>query len=345
MDLSNFPLRLQKAYLRNGIPARYLLAKKLKQAYRKIHSLNIANFSSGNAYLRKLPRFLQARPSFLLSIMLIAVTSCQWISNDEEEIAGVPVARVYDSYLYKNDLEETLPQGMSAKDSTQFVNSYINVWAKNKLMVYKAEYNLPAQAKNFEARIEKYRNDLLKHSYLQRYTRENLDTTVEDSTRLKYYQEHKNDFGLRENILRLRYIIIPEEAPHLEEIRQLFLSNDAADRSKLRNYTLSYAREFGLQDSAWISFARFNDIIPVQVKDQESFLAENSVLEFNKKELLYLVEIRDYKLKGSVAPLAYISEVIKNVVINQRRLALVDRLEKNLIDDAYQKNEFETFKP
>lgn len=277
--------------------------------------------------------------------LVFFLSGCQWITTEEDEASGVPVARVYDSYLYQSDLEQTLPQGLSSRDSAQFVNNYINVWAKNKLMVYKAEYNLPAGQKDFQERIEKYRQDLLKHSYLQRYTQENLDTSVSDSLITSYYQEHKNNFRLRENILRMRYIIIPEEAPHLEEIKQLFLSNDVGDRSQLRKYTLSYAREFALRDSAWISFARFNEIIPVEAMDQSRFLEENSILEFQEKELLYLLEISDYKLKESIAPLPYISEVIKNVVINQRRLALIDRLEQNLMDDAYKKNEFETYAP
>lgn len=282
---------------------------------------------------------------FYLGGFVLFLSGCQWLTTEEDEVSGVPVARVYDSYLYRGDLKNTLPKGLSSQDSAQFVNNYINVWAKNQLMVYKAEYNLSARQKDFEERIEKYRQDLLKHSYLQRYTQENLDTTVHDSVIATYFQEHKNDFRLRENILRMRYIIIPNEAPHLEEIKRLFLSDDAGDQSQLRNYSLSYAREFALQDSAWISFARFSEIIPVEAIDQSGFLEERSVLEFQKKELLYLVEIVDYKLKESVAPLPYISDVIKNVVINQRRLALIDRLEQNLMDDAYKKNEFETYDP
>lgn len=284
------------------------------------------------------------RPIILIgSLFFFLLGGCQYLKSGDQAPKGEEVARVYESYLYQNDLKDVVPPELRGKDSTRFVHNYIKSWAQNMLMVYKAEYNLPESQKHFERQIEQYRNDLLKHAYLEAYTAENLDTTVSDSVIIDYYQRNRDNFLLKENILKLRYLAIPEEAPHLEEIKQLFLSDDDADRAQLRDYSLSYGRSFSLRDTAWIKFARMAELVPVSTFEQEAFLEENSYLELKEKEVLYLVEIMDYRLKGSRAPLSYLKELIRNSVLNRRRLALVDQLEKNLLNDAMDKGEYEKY--
>ena len=284
------------------------------------------------------------RPIILTgSLFFFLLSGCQYLKRGDQSSQGKEVARVYDSYLYQEDLKEVVPAELGGKDSARFVDNFIKSWAQNMLMVYKAEYNLPESQKKFQRQIEQYRNDLLKHAYLEAYTAENLDTTVSDSVILDYYQRNKENFLLKENIVKLRYLVIPEEAPHLEEIKGLFLSDDEADRAQLRDYSLSYGRSFSLRDTAWIKFARMAELVPVATFEQKAFLQENSYLELTEEGLLYLIEIVDYRLKGKRAPLSYLKNLIRNSVLNRRRLALVDQLEKNLLNDALEKGEYEKY--
>ena len=284
------------------------------------------------------------RPIILTgSLFFFLLSGCQYLKRGDQSSQGKEVARVYDSYLYQEDLKEVVPAELGGKDSARFVDNFIKSWAQNMLMVYKAEYNLPESQKKFQRQIEQYRNDLLKHAYLEAYTAENLDTTVSDSVILDYYQRNKENFLLKENIVKLRYLVIPEEAPHLEEIKGLFISDDEADRAQLRDYSLSYGRSFSLRDTAWIKFARMAELVPVATFEQKAFLQENSYLELTEEGLLYLIEIVDYRLKGKRAPLSYLKNLIRNSVLNRRRLALVDQLEKNLLNDALEKDEYEKY--
>lgn len=274
---------------------------------------------------------------------LLAGEGCQYLKSGQEQPQEDAVARVYESYLYRSDLQEVVPSELRGQDSLRFVQNYIKSWAQNMLMVYKAQYNLPEAQKDFQRQIEQYRNDLLKHAYLEEYTAENLDTTVSDSVIKAYYQKHRENFLLKENILKMRYLAIPKEAPHLEEIKRLFLSDDEADQAQLRDYSLSYGRRFSLRDTSWINFTRMAELIPVSTFEQQKFLEENSYLEIDEGEIVYLVEIMEYRLKGKQAPLSYLKDLIRNFVLNRRRLALADELERKLLNDALEKGHYEKY--
>ncbi len=264
-------------------------------------------------------------------------------SFDEEEDKGPAVARVYDSYLYSEELKKVIPDDLSPEDSSSFVQNYINVWAKNELMIYKAEFNLTEEQKQFEEQIRDYRNDLLKFAYLQKYVDDRLDTTITDAQIKAYYEEHLANFQLKENILRLRYLTVPEDAPDVEDLAKLFKSSKEEDRKDLMDYALSYARAFSLEDTAWMNFTEFRKLVPIRTYNQQDFLSKNRFVEIEDEGLVYLAEIMEYKIKDSPSPLIYVTEVIRNTLLNKRRLELIADLEKNLFSDALKKKEFETY--
>jgi hypothetical protein len=49
---------------------------------------------------------------------------------------------------------------------------------------------------------------------------------------------------------------------------------------------------------------------------------------------VYFVEINDVRLQDSYSPLEYVEERIRKVLINKRRLKLIERIEENIIEDA-----------
>jgi hypothetical protein len=271
-------------------------------------------------------------------------SSCQFLKTEENEAKGEPVARVYESYLYADDIKDIVPSDLRGTDSSSFVQNYINVWAKNQLMVYKAEFNLTEEQKRFEEKINDYRDDLLKYAYLQKYVRERLDTAVTLKAIEEFYSANSQNYLLRENILKFRYLVVPADAPNLEKVEKLFKSEKEEDQKELKEYSLSFARYFSSTDSSWIGFNDFLKLVPVETLDQKEFLTTNKYFMLSaENNLVYFVEIHSFKPKQSPAPLSYVQKVIKNVLINKKRLALINSLEDNLLKDAIKKQEFETY--
>lgn len=286
--------------------------------------------------------------SFVWSASLLLLSACdpitQWLEEGEEEHTQKPVARVYDSYLSLESVIEVLPKDLSPEDSAAFVSNFINLWAKDQLMVYKAGYNLPEEQKRFEKQIAAYRNDLLKHSYLQKYISERLDTNISEAEVKAYYEANAEQFQLKENILRVRYMAVPKAAPDLEILKKKFVQIEQEEARKwLQDYALRYARFFVLEDTNWLSFSRFSQMVPIQTYNQQEFLAQNRWISLEEGPLLYLAQILEYKIKDSPSPLHYVYPRVESTLLNQRRLALIQDLEQNLVKDAQKKNQFEIY--
>lgn len=281
----------------------------------------------------------------LLTGGIFWVTSCQLFDTavSEEQDGGEPLARVYDRYLYKQDLAELIPEGLTTADSLAFLQNYINVWAKDQLMILKAEYNLTEDQKSFEKQIEEYRNDLLKFAYRQQYISQHLDTNISENAIADSYKSGTNEFVLKENIVKVRYAAINLEAPNLKKAVKWFFSDKEKDEESFYDYALKYAYKFSLRDSSWVSYDKLRRQIPVPGEGQQEFIKTTRETQFNDSTNVYLLEIKEYRLRGDKAPLPYSREVIKNILINKRKLEVINKLEQNLLEDALDKKEFEVY--
>ena len=278
----------------------------------------------------------------LFSLVWLTV-GCHFFQQEEEQPTGIPVARVYNSYLYEEDVRELVPSGLSAEDSLAFIQNYINVWAKDQLMIYKAEFNLVDAEKRFEKQIEEFRDDLLKYAYQQQFIEQNMDTLVTEEQVQKYYEEHGDNFQLNENIVQPEYTILKKDSPKLDKARKWFSSGKSDDKKKLREYALQYGARHVWDDTTWVSYDQLAKTIPIQTYNQQDFLSRTRKLELADSANIYLLEINSYKIQDSQAPITYVSNIIKSIILNQRKLEVVDKLEQNLISDALNKSEFETY--
>ena len=273
------------------------------------------------------------------------ISSCQLFDTNvsEDQAGDEPLARVYDRYLYTQDLDGLMPEDLAESDSLAFLQNYINVWAKDQLMILKAEYNLTEDQKNFEKQIEEYRNDLLKFAYRQKYISQHLDTNISRKSIESSYNSGSNDFVLKENIVKVRYAAINLEAPKLKNAVNWFYSKKEKDEKSFYDYALKYAYKFSLRDSSWVNYDQLRREIPLPNENQEDFIKTTTITQFNDSTNVYLLEITDYRLKGDKAPLPYSQEIIKNILINKRKLEIINKLEQNLLEDALDKKEFEVY--
>ena len=59
---------------------------------------------------------------------------------------------------------------------------------------------------------------------------------------------------------------------------------------------------------------------------------------------IYLIKITDFKTNESVSPLDFVKDNIKNLIINKRKLALIEQMQKSAFDQALKNNDFEIYK-
>ena len=88
---------------------------------------------------------------------------------------------------------------------------------------------------------------------------------------------------------------------------------------------------------------RIREVLRLGSDWPEDFYKEGKYIERTDSLNLYMLDIIEYKEKGDRAPLEYYSDVITSILINKRKLQLIDDLEQNLLNDAITKEEFEVY--
>lgn len=274
----------------------------------------------------------------ILTVLSVAA-SCKKGDPSDQRV----VARVYDSYLSAEEIEGMLPTDLSAEDSTLLVNQYINAWAKEQIVVAKAKYNLGDDLEDLEDLVTQYRKDLLKHRYEELYINQKLDTAISDEQIIEYYEANKPNFELKENILKAKYVVISSEVSGISDLEKKFRKDKEVDQDWIFGFVSQFATQYSLIDTNWI---RFNDLLkqlPLSDYNQQQFLARNKYVKLTDSAQTYLLLISEYKVEDDVSPLPYVKNTIKSIILNQRKLALLASMEKGLVEDAYDKGDFEIY--
>jgi len=268
--------------------------------------------------------------------VLLCVIGCQ----DNQQSEKKTIAKIHDQYLYLSDLNNVVPNNKSREDSTMIAKNYIQEWIKRQLLLKKAEENLDPKSKDIRKQIENYRASLLIYRYQQQLIDQKLDTTVSQKEVASYYNENSSNFVLDKNLARVLYIKLAEKSPNMDKVRQWYKSDDEADRNQLKDYCYQYAEKFDNFNNQWIDFNALIQNIPYEISQPARFFRSRRFLEVKDNSYYHFIRINDYKLKGSTAPMDYVEDRIKSIIINKRKHQLLEKLENDIYNEALNRNKF-----
>ena len=272
-------------------------------------------------------------------VLGISLTSCINFADDK----GQPVAKAFDKYLYPSDLEGLVPKNTHGNDSAAIVKAFIDQWQHEQVILHQAENNVNIDEKAIEEKLEVYRKSLIRFEYEQELIRQKLDTAVNDQEIQKYYSDNKDNFQLKKPILKVSYIKLPENAPKVAMVKKLFASKDMRDIDLLEKYCFKYSPNFSLLDTAWHYKDELKKILPIDEIPEHRYDNLNRIFEISDNNALYLIILRDSKFRDSLSPLAFEKENIRNLILNQRKLALISQMETEVFKEAQKNNELEIY--
>ncbi len=276
---------------------------------------------------------------FLLLFISVLILSC----NQNNDTNKQPIAKIHDNYLYLSDIREIIPNNKTEEDSLLIAKNYINNWIKKQLLLKKAELNLPEGMKNVEKEIEDYRSSLLIYRYQQQLIDQKLDTVVDESEMRNYYEENKSNFILDQVLVKATYIKLPINSPNIDNVKKWYKSDDEEHFSRLEDYCYQYAEIFDNFNGDWVPLNRINNIIPKKIKNPKSFLKYNKHIESEDSLNLHLLKINDYRLKGTEAPFNFVEDKINSLILNKRKHQLLEKLEKDIYNEALNHKEFKIY--
>ncbi|RUA36123.1 MAG: peptidyl-prolyl cis-trans isomerase, partial [Bacteroidetes bacterium] len=199
---------------------------------------------------------------------------------------------------------------------------------------------------SIERKVLDYRYALMVHEYKKYYVDNNLDTAVTEKEIQDYYVNNKDNFELKQNIIRGYFITVTKDAPKINQLKKLINSDDPDDFKELKSYCFRFAETYFLEDSVWINFDEAIRNTPfVGVTNKVDFLKSNKFVEDSNEENLYFLRIKEYKISDQISPLEFVKNDIKQIILNKRKVALANQLEEEVFENAKSSNKYEIYNP
>lgn len=277
----------------------------------------------------------------LMAIFLLP--SCNLLGESSSKKDSRVVAKVYDEFLYEEDLKELFPTNLNAEDSVVVARELINSWAKQQLLMLKSELNMPEVNPELEKLVAKYRNDLFINSFKEALIKQKLDTVVTTDQILDYYHKNKSSFKINEQLVKFKYIQIEKNNKDKKKLKNLFLAKGRNDLQMLDEESEQFISSF-LSDSIWVRYSDVKNKLPfLKNRDKDKVVRKSNFVQESNDSGLYYLYLVDVIKENEIAPIRYISKVIEKMLLHKRKLELVNTIEEVLVDDAIKNKQFEIY--
>lgn len=265
--------------------------------------------------------------SSLLAALLM-LTACGQQADDSPVVASV-----YGRELHQSALEGLVPAGIGSDDSLTIVNNYIDQWIRQAVILAKAEKNVED---DFERELQEYRNSLLAYAYERQIVDQMLDTMVSTDEIYSYYRQHKDDFLLKNSIVKAVYVVAPAKDPTVARLKKLvtrsgFSEHDIVD---LEETASRHGYQGYFDADTWIPFYTLQSAVPVTAYNEESFLKQHRIITFTDDSLFYAARILSYKVTDEASPIELQHDNIKAIILNHRKTEILNNLHADLLKEA-----------
>ena len=271
---------------------------------------------------------------------LLLLVGCDYFEKSSKEVV---VAECYGKYLYESDLKGLVPENTPVLDSIQRVNAFIDSWVKRQVLIHQAENNLNKEELNLDKQMEEYRNSLVIYAYESQLINQKLDTIVSEDEIADYYEQNKEDFQLRNTMVRVAYVIIDENSKQKAALQKLMSDRDTLMLQNIDVLATYYAAKSYLDVDQWVRLDELTNIVPIQIFNAESFLKKNKFVCFDMNDYTYMVRFVDYLLEASTSPMEMVRDNIKSVILAQRKQAMINKMQADLYEKAKKEKAFEIY--
>ena len=279
--------------------------------------------------MRKLLIFL------CLSALLCSCKAISSIIHDDQVVASVGEHK-----LYRSEIEQLIPNMIPAEDSARLARQYINTWATDLLYLQVAESQLSKAELDVSADLENFRRSLLKYRYEQRYINDRLDTLVTDAQIRAYYDAHQADFALKRPVLKVRFVDVMKDSPNKDAILKMMTSKEYSDVQRADTLAKSTALRYFDSSDSWMDAAELARSFGLDYTEMLTHLKGDMIRyePADRGDLMaaYVLDIR----KSGIAPLDFCSSRIRDILISARKHELMTSLERDLLENALESNNF-----
>ncbi|MCO6475380.1 MAG: peptidyl-prolyl cis-trans isomerase [Phaeodactylibacter sp.] len=263
-------------------------------------------------------------------LLLLLLASCSGGGGQEKE-QGRLLAKVNNKTLYLTELDGMFPEGTTGGDSLVIIQAYVDRWVREALLLNEAEQNIPSDL-NIDKLVRDYRASLIRHNYEKALVEQNLDSVVTQEQLMAFYEANKGQYQLETPIMRCHFIKVPADEADLDKLRRLWNSDDEGALEELIEYCTAHADTYVLEDSTWYKVEDIAMEMPKGTLTPDNVSAKQ---EFSQRDNEYQYYLRVFEVKNrkDIAPLGYIEDQARKVILRSRR----EKLLEETIDAMYQR--------
>jgi len=273
----------------------------------------------------------------ITTFLCLFLESCSNFSNNDSNNL---VARAGEYFLYEDDL----PNYVSSDDSLIKISNFIETWAKEKVLYDLSIINL-SQLKRAEIDelVNNYRVDLYINSYKDLIVNSRIDSIVTNEQIDSFYSMNSNNLKLNENLVKYRYVKVPDDNLNINRIRRYILRMNEQDRYFLDSLNFQFA-DLKLDDSIWFTE---RDVIAsinfINQSNKSKYLIKDRLFTIDESNYINFFIVDDMLKSGNIPPKSYLYDRIKATIINQRKLDILKSINKEILNDALKSRKYEVY--
>lgn len=272
-----------------------------------------------------------------LSLLCALPPACR---EDAAEGEGAVIAELGTRRLYLGDAGGVVAPGSSAADSLAALRAFAERWVRDAAVAEAAAAEIGADEARVARLVADYRDRLLRLRYEDRLARTGVDTVVGDEELARLYDEERPLVDAPAGIARVILLTYGGEPPDVEAFLEdwAMLRRDTAAKARVLAHGEAYA-ELALADER-----RWRDVGAVAALagglDADRIRDGANV----RREGTYL-RVLDYAGPGEPAPLAYVRDRLRGIVVTRRRAAFLASERARLYDEARDRDAVKIYLP
>lgn len=241
------------------------------------------------------------------------------------------IAKVYNEKLYKEDIPQDI------LEDEMKLEVYVDQWVERQILYYQARTEPRINQNEIQQQVDDFKKDLYYYHLEELLMEDELDTNVTEAEIQSYYNSHKEEFLLKDFLVKVLYLKVGLDAPDLEKIKRKYLLKNPKDIEEIIQYAKIYSSNFYYDEENWIYFDDILKEVPLKDIPVERFITQKKKLYFEDGNYVYFLNILDFKLKDALSPLNFERENIRKKILNIRQKNLRKKIKEDLIKKEYEK--------
>ncbi|MCD8183835.1 MAG: peptidyl-prolyl cis-trans isomerase [Bacteroides sp.] len=273
---------------------------------------------------------------------LLILLLCGACKEQHDHKGKTPLVELDGNFLYREDLETVLPDGLSKDDSLLFAEHYIQNWAEDILLYEKAQSNIPNSGE-IDKLVENYRKALIMHAYQQALIDQRLSEEISETELNDYYTQHQELFKVDRPLMKGLFIKVPLTAPQLNDVRRWYKTENREAVEHLEKYSLQNAVKYEYFYDKWVQMADILDLMPLKMPDVGQYLDKNRHVELKDTAFYYFLNVGDFRGTGAQEPYEFARAKVKDMMLNMKQVEFMKQVKNDMYQQAEKRDKIKYY--